>query len=266
MKHVLVLRGLLFALVLTLALGCGTNEDASESTSAAANNESVTPQASEASDKTSEDARTILFLGNSLTAGYGLDPQQAFPALLQNRIDSLGWRFEAVNAGLSGETTAGGLRRVDWLLQQYTPDVLVLSLGGNDGLRGIDPEVTRENLQGIIDKVRTANPDVRIVLAGMLAPPNMGTEYFERFQQVFPELAEANDVELIPFLLQDVAGIASLNQSDGIHPTATGHRIVADNVWQELRPVLEDVGEQYDCLGPATASAEEECVVDFSVD
>lgn len=182
--------------------------------------------------------RTILILGNSLAAGLGLDPEQAFPALLQQKIDSLGWPFEVVNAGLSGETSAGGLRRIDWLLRRPI-DVLVLELGANDGLRGIPPEVTKANLQAIIDKVRAANPDVHIVLAGMQAPPNLGEAFTASFRDLFPALARENDAALIPFLLEGVAGIPELNQADGIHPTAEGHRIIAETVWRTLRPLLE---------------------------
>ncbi len=186
--------------------------------------------------------RTILFLGNSLTAGLGLDPEQAFPALIRHRIDSLGWRFEVVNAGLSGETTAGGLRRIDWLLRRPV-DVLVLALGGNDGLRGIPPEVTKANLQAIIDKARARYPDVRIILAGMQAPPNLGEAFTEPFRSLFPEVARERDVALIPFLLEDVGGVPERNQADGIHPTAEGHRIIAETVWRTLRPILEAMNE-----------------------
>jgi acyl-CoA thioesterase-1 len=183
---------------------------------------------------------TVVFLGNSLSAGYGLDPELAFPALVQQKIDSLGWNFRVVNAGISGETTAGGLSRIDWLLRQRV-DVLVLELGGNDGLRGINLDVTEQNLQQIIDRTRAANPDAEIVLAGMQVPPNLGHTYTTRFRTLFPDLAETNGIHLIPFLLEGVGGIPRLNQGDGIHPTAEGHRIVADTVWETLRPVLEEL-------------------------
>ncbi len=183
-------------------------------------------------------ARTILFLGNSLSAGLGVDPEQAFPALIQQKIDSLGWAYRVVNAGESGLTTAGGLSRIEWLLRQKV-DVLVLELGGNDGLRGIPPEVTRRNLKAIIEKTRATYPDVRVVLAGMQVPPNLGADYTEAFRTVFPALTEELDVSLIPFLLEGVGGIPDLNQPDGIHPTAAGHRIVAETVWRTLRTVLE---------------------------
>ncbi|ACY47441.1 arylesterase [Rhodothermus marinus] len=180
----------------------------------------------------------VLVLGNSLAAGYGLSPDEAFPAVLQRKVDSLGWPVRIINAGLSGETSAGGLRRIEWLLRERI-DVLILELGANDGLRGIDPEVTRRNLQGIIDKVRARYPDADIILAGMQLPPNLGPDYTAAFRAIYPELARANDAHLIPFLLEGVGGVPELNQADGIHPTAEGQRIVAENVWRVLRPVLE---------------------------
>lgn len=183
--------------------------------------------------------QVILFFGNSLTAGYGLEPSEAYPALVQQKLDSLGYDYRTINAGLSGETTASGNSRLEWVLERQPVDVFVLELGANDGLRGIEPTETQRNLEAIIEKVRTANPDVEIILAGMMVPPNMGNEYTDRFQQIFPEVAEQQDVSLIPFLLEDVAGEPDLNQADGIHPTAEGQRIVADNVWKVLQPVLE---------------------------
>lgn len=186
----------------------------------------------------SEKEKVIVFFGNSLTAGMGLDPRESFPALIQDRLDSLGLRYTVVNAGLSGETTSGGKSRVDWVLNQV-PDIFVLELGANDGLRGISLEETRSNLQSIIDKVRGKNPEVRILLAGMQIPPNMGPEYTSEFRNIFPELAESNGLELIPFLLDGVAGNPDLNQRDGIHPTAEGQRIVAGNVWEVLKQFIE---------------------------
>jgi acyl-CoA thioesterase-1 len=180
----------------------------------------------------------ILFFGNSLTAGMGLEPSEAFPALIQNRLDSLGYDYEVINAGLSGETTASGKNRINWVLNQDV-DVFVLELGANDGLRGIPLEETRKNLQDIINTVKEKNPDTKIVLAGMQIPPNMGEEYTTDFRNIFPELAEENNVELIPFLLEGVAGDPELNQQDGIHPTAEGYKIVADNVWSVLEDVVE---------------------------
>jgi acyl-CoA thioesterase-1 len=181
--------------------------------------------------------RTILFFGDSLTAGYGLDEERAFPTVVQARIDSLGMPFEVVNAGLSGETSSGGLRRIDWLLRRKV-DVLVLELGANDALRGVPLEVTRESLQGIVEKIKAKYKDVKIVVAGMEAPPNLGDEYTQGFRGIFRDLAKRNDAALIPFLLEGVAGNSELNLPDRIHPTEEGHQIVAENVWRVLAPVL----------------------------
>ena len=186
-------------------------------------------------------ARTLVFFGDSLTAGYGLpDPStQSFPALIQRKIDAARLSWRVVNAGLSGETSAGGLRRVDWVLRQGA-DVFVLELGGNDGLRGIAPAVTRENLQAIIDRVRSSRPGARVILAGMRMPASMGPDYAAAFQGIYPELARRNGLILIPFLLDGVAGRPDLNQPDGIHPTAAGDVIVADLLWKTLLPVLQN--------------------------
>lgn len=192
----------------------------------------------ESAEPATERRPVILFLGDSLSAGYGLDPEQAFPALIQRKIDARGWDYEVVNAGVSGDTTSGGLRRIDWLLKRPV-DVLVLELGGNDGLRGIPPDITYRNLQGIIDKTREQYPDAAVVVAGMLVPPNMGPDYFNQFREIFPEIAERNDAVLIPFLLEGVGGRRELNLPDGIHPTAEGHKIVAEHVWNYLEPLLE---------------------------
>lgn len=191
-------------------------------------------------DNKSAEPRTILFLGNSLSAGYGLGTEFAFPALIQEKIDSLGWNFKVINAGLSGETSSGGLRRIDWLLQRKI-DVFFLELGANDGLRGIPLDLTQQNLQAIIDRVKAKNAEVRIVIAGMLVPPNMGREYSSKFRTLFQELARKNEAALVPFLLEGVGGNPKLNLPDGIHPTAEGHRIVARNVWQVLKPVLQEM-------------------------
>ena len=181
--------------------------------------------------------KRLLFFGNSLTAGYGVEPEQAFPALIGNKIDSLQLGYEVVNAGLSGETTAGGRSRVGWILRRPV-DVFVLELGGNDGLRGLPLSATRQNLQGIIDTVRRRSPGARIVLAGMQIPPNLGQAYAADFQRLYQEMATKNNLVLIPFLLEGVGGDRALNQPDGIHPTPAGHRIVARTVWAVLRPVL----------------------------
>ena len=185
------------------------------------------------------ETKTLLFFGDSLTAGLGLDDPatEAFPARVQKKIDAAGLPWRVVNAGLSGETSAGGRRRVDWILRQHV-DVFVLELGGNDGLRGIPPEATRENLQAIIDRVREKSTATRIVLAGMAAPPNMGAEFTRAFSAIFPELAEKNRLPLIPFLLEGVGGRPGLNQADGMHPNHDGHAIVAETVWAALKPLL----------------------------
>ncbi len=182
--------------------------------------------------------KTIIVLGDSLAAGAGLDPSEAFPALLQKKVDAEGWNFTVVNGGISGDTSAGGLRRMDWLLKRKM-DVLLLELGGNDGLRGIPVEATRTNLQAIIDRAKKKYPQVEILVAGMHMPPNMGEEYNAAFRRIFPELAKTNNASLIPFLLEGVGGKADLNLPDRIHPTAEGHKIVAENVWKVLKPVLE---------------------------
>ena len=179
----------------------------------------------------------ILCLGDSLTAGYGLDKSQAYPALLQEKIDHLGWKFQVINAGLSGETTAGGLRRLDWFLKRKI-DVLILALGGNDALRGIALDSTEKNLDEIMTRAQTRYPGVKIVLSGMLIPPNWGTDYPNKFQAIFPELTKKHRAQLIPFLLEGVGGKPQLNFPDGIHPTAEGHQIVAENVWKVLKPIL----------------------------
>jgi len=184
------------------------------------------------------DRATILILGDSLAAGAGIDLDDAFPALLQKKIDNAGLKYEVINAGVSGDTTAGGLRRIDWLLRRKI-DVLILELGGNDGLRGIAPATTRTNLQTIIDRTKGKYPDAKIVIAGMQMPPNMGEEYTKAFREIFPALARANKAILIPFLLEGVGGKADLNLPDQIHPNPRGHEIVAENVWRVLKPVLQ---------------------------
>ncbi len=181
--------------------------------------------------------KRLLFFGNSLTAGLGVEPEEAFAGLIGHYVDSLGLKYEVINAGLSGETTAGGRSRVGWLLRQPV-DVFVLELGANDGLRGVPLASTRENLQGIIDTVRRRSPGAQIVLAGMQIPPNMGQAYSADFKAIFTDLASKNHLVLIPFLLEGVGGHPDLNQADGIHPTPTGHRIVARTVWAVLQPLL----------------------------
>ena len=183
-------------------------------------------------------SKTILFFGDSLTAGYGLDDiNDAFPAIIQSMVDSLDLNYTVINSGLSGETSAGGRSRIKWVLNQKI-DVFVLELGANDGLRGVPLQETRENLQAIIDAVFDKEPDATIILAGMQLPPNMGTEYTSEFSTIFYELAQKNDLELIPFILKNVGGIPELNQEDGIHPTIEGQKIVANNVWTVLEKVI----------------------------
>ena len=193
--------------------------------------------------RAAESQKTLLFFGDSLTAGYGLaDPDdESYPAQVQKHIDAEHLPWHVVNAGLSGETSAGGLRRIDWVLNQK-PDVFVLELGANDGLRGTATDVTSANLQGIIDQVRAKYPDTRIVLAGMRMPPNMGQDYTDAFHALFPALAKKNGLVLIPFLLDKVATFPDLNQADGMHPTAAGAKIVADGVWSVIRPLLASKG------------------------
>ena len=181
--------------------------------------------------------KTIIFFGNSLTAGYGIEPAQAFPALIQKKIDSVNLSYKVVNAGVSGETTSGGKGRINWILRQPV-DVFVLELGGNDGLRGIPIAETKGNLQSIIDKVRSAYPGAKIVLAGMQIPPNMGPQYTSQFRDIFPELAKKNNIPLIPFILEGVGGEEKLNLPDGIHPTEEGHKIVAENIWVIMKDIL----------------------------
>ena len=182
----------------------------------------------------------ILFLGDSITAGYGLELSQAFPALIQQKIDAKNWRFKTVNAGQSGDTSAGALDRLNWLLKNPV-EVLVLELGGNDGLRGLPVEATSKNLQLIIDRTKEKYPSARIVIAGMKVPPNMGREYGGRFEAIYAGLAKKNKAPLIPFVLEGVGGVPALNLPDGIHPTAKGQEIVAATVWKTLEPVLRSM-------------------------
>ncbi len=184
-------------------------------------------------------SRAIVFFGDSLTAGYGLDDPaaQGYPALVQRKIADARLGYRVVNAGLSGETSAGGLRRIDWVLRQPI-DVFVLALGGNDGLRGVDPAVTRDNLQKILERVRAKYPRAQLVIAGMQMPPGMGADFARAFADLYPALAQKNRAALIPFLLEGVGGDPRLNQPDRIHPTAAGQEIVAGNVWAVLKNLL----------------------------
>jgi acyl-CoA thioesterase-1 len=211
-----------------LLIGCGGKTKEKEQDAEAVGTEEATAESN---------GKKILFFGDSLTAGYGLDVTDAFPAIIQEKLDSLGMDYQVVNAGLSGETTASGRNRMAWVLDDDI-SVVVLELGANDGLRGIPLEETRKNLQAMVDMIQEKLPQATIVLAGMQIPPNMGPEYTSGFRDIFPELAQKEDLTLIPFLLEGVAGIPELNQGDGIHPTQKGQQLVAENVWEILVEVL----------------------------
>ena len=178
-----------------------------------------------------------MVLGDSIAAGFGVDPDESFPAVLQRKVDEGGYNYRVINAGVSGDTTAGGLSRINWLLKQNI-DILLIELGGNDGLRGLNPDNTRSNLVKIIERVRARNPETRVVLAGMQMPPNMGADYTRKFALVFPEVAQQTKATLIPFILEGVGGKLELNQPDRIHPNPEGHRMVAANAWKVLEPLL----------------------------
>ena len=182
--------------------------------------------------------RNILFFGDSLTVGYGVDPDEAYPALVQEKITAAGLDCHVINAGLSGDTTAGGLRRLDWVIRRVPVDVFVLALGANDGLRGVPVDETRANLVAIIAKMRAKNPEVRVVLAGMQMPANMGEAYTRAYREMFPAVAEETEATLIPFLLDGVGDVPEMNQADHIHPNPAGHRLISDTVWKVLRSLL----------------------------
>ena len=192
----------------------------------------------EQNDATTNNTKTILCFGDSITAGMGLeDSNDAYPAVLQQKIDALDLNYTVINSGLSGETTSGGKNRINWILNQKV-DIFLLELGANDGLRGVPLTETRANLQTIIDVVQKKSPKTIIILAGMELPPNMGQDYTNEFRQIFADLAEKNKLAFIPFILKDVGGVAELNQDDGIHPTVEGHKIVANTVWDVLKPII----------------------------
>jgi len=221
-------KGSIFILILIILFsGCTNNKKPLGSSQNNSGKDSVTVTKK----------KTIIFFGNSLTAGYGLSPSQAFPAIIQKKIDSLGLPYQVINAGVSGETSSGGNTRIDWILREPI-DIFVLELGANDGLRGIQLSETKKNLQSIIDKVKAKNPATKLILAGMQIPPNMGQTYATEFRNVFTDLSNKNEMTLIPFLLEGVGGETNLNQQDGIHPTAEGHLIVAENVWKQLEKLL----------------------------
>lgn len=220
-----------YFLVLSMwMLSCGDNSNKQNTTSETEVEETENP-----SDK---ETKTILFFGDSITAGYGLDTtDNAYPAFVQQKIDSLNLDYTVVNSGVSGETSAGGRSRIDWILNQDI-EIFLLELGANDGLRGVPLSETQNNLQAIIDAVKQKSPDTKIILAGMELPPNMGQAYTSQFRNMYAELAKKNEVVFIPFILKDVGGIAELNQNDGIHPTIEGHKIIANTVWEYLKPLL----------------------------
>jgi acyl-CoA thioesterase-1 len=220
-------RLVIFLFIITFFYSC-SNDKKQESSST----ETVTKDTAAAVKR-----KTIVFFGNSLTAGYGLSPSQAFPALIQKKIDSLGLPYTVINAGVSGETSSGGKTRIDWILKQPV-DVFVLELGANDGLRGIPLAETRKNLQDIVDKVKAKNPSTKLLFAGMQIPPNMGKAYATEFKNIYTDLSEKNKMPLIPFLLEGVGGEPTLNLEDGIHPNVEGHKIVATNLWKELEKLL----------------------------
>jgi acyl-CoA thioesterase-1 len=223
-KDLCVFTSLIFILILS---SCGNREDQSAETTAADNIQTAD----------SVQKKTILFFGNSLTAGLGVEPGEAFPSIIGDKIDSLDLPYQVVNAGLSGETTAAGKARINWVLKQKV-DVFVLELGANDGLRGIPVTETSNNLQSIVDQVKAKYPEAILVMAGMEVPPNMGNKYASDFRVIFRQIAEKNNMALVPFLLDKVGGVQALNQHDGIHPTAEGHKILAENVWVVLKDLL----------------------------
>ncbi|TDS17018.1 acyl-CoA thioesterase-1 [Maribacter caenipelagi] len=228
MLKVLKFRYFLLAL---LFVGCGETTEKKQSDTQTENVNNTE------NEEISVDDKVILFYGNSLTAAYGLDTREGFPNRIQQKLDSLGLDYKVINSGLSGETTSGGLNRLDWVLNQPV-DIFVLELGANDGLRGIPITESMNNLQSMIDMVKDKNPETQIILAGMQIPPNMGADYASQFKMMYPALANSNDIMLIPFLLDGVSGIPKLNLEDGIHPTAEGQRIVTENVWKILKTVV----------------------------
>jgi acyl-CoA thioesterase-1 len=223
------MKGVILGALMLFGLAACQNETAKTTSATPAEQTAQTPAPST--------KKAIVFFGNSLTAAYQLSPEQGFPALIQRKIDSLGLAYNCVNAGLSGETTADGVNRIDWVLQQPM-DVFVLELGGNDALRGLPISESIKNLHAIVEKVKAARPNCKIVIAGMLAPPNLGATYTNAFRDMYPALAKKHGALLIPFLLDHVGGIPSLNLEDGIHPNVEGQKIVAETVWKVLKGAL----------------------------
>jgi acyl-CoA thioesterase I len=228
-------------------MGCAASDEPNKNTSAErpavsadANSRPADSRVSAASVSSASSSVTVLFFGTSLTAGYGLDPSLAFPSLIARKSDSTVTPVTAINAGLSGETSAGALRRIDWALRRPV-DVVVVETGGNDALRALDPDSLEANLEGIVGRIKALQPQARILLAVMESPPNLGKRYNERFRQAYKDVAAKERVTLIPFLLDHVAGVTDLNQADGVHPNERGERIVADNIWKALEPVVREV-------------------------
>jgi acyl-CoA thioesterase I len=227
------------ALIGLAACGSGQGSDKSRDSSAVVANQ---PQSKRTTSSVpvaaSGSRRTMLFVGTSLTAGLGLEPDSAFPMVIQRKLDSAGFAFDVVNAGVSGETSSGLLDRLDWLLRGQF-QIMVLETGANDGLRGIPATTLRSNLERALARIKEKRPDARVVLVQMEALPNLGPTYAREFHEVYPAVAKSAGVTLLPFLLTDVAGHRELNQSDGVHPNYVGERIVANNVWRWLKPVLD---------------------------
>ena len=240
------MRRMVSAFALTWIVACGSAENVNTAKNSRETKDNMSVERTAASadsataDSASKTVRTpvVLFFGTSLTAGYGLAPEQAFPALIEKKARDEGMPIRVVNAGLSGETTAGAVRRIDWVLR--TPaDLVVIEGGANDALRGLSPDAARANLEKLISAVRMKQPAAKIVLVQMEAPPNYGAVYTRSFRSIYTDVAKKENVPLLPFLLSGVAGISKLNQADGVHPNVAGERIVADNVWNALKPIVE---------------------------
>jgi acyl-CoA thioesterase-1 len=222
-------------MIVFLLISCGNNKNTKSAEEVTSENIVETVDSKE----TTADAKTILFFGDSITAGYGLDDtNDAFPGILQEKIDSLGLKYSVINSGVSGETSAGGKSRINWVIKQK-PTIFVLELGANDGLRGVEVDQTIKNLQAIINTVKEKSPETKIVLTGMQMPPNMGVKYTTEFKQLFFDLAKENNLEFVPFILEGVGGVPSLNQGDGIHPNVKGHEILAETVWEVLGTLVK---------------------------
>lgn len=235
-----LVKNYVWIMVLLTGAACAKRAASSDSVTAQASGPGEASRSATANPRTSpgDARRTILFVGTSLTAGLGLDPDSAYPLQIQRMIDSAGMKYDVVNAGVSGETSSDLLGRLDWLMRQPF-DVVVIETGANDGLRGISIDAMQRNIQQTIERIRQARPAARIVLVQMEALPNMGKTYTQRFRDAFPQVAKSNHVVLLPFLLDGVAGRSELNQADGVHPNYEGERIVARNIWKGLKPLLQ---------------------------